>query len=145
MLRVDLEPLDLPQILPNLILSDVSDGGRAIRYRLVGTAIATAHGFDYTGKTVEELTSGSTLDFTRDLYGHIVGAALPVYSEGQFRWAGKEYRWTHRLHLPLSRQGDVVDMVLAGQFFSETRPEGTENLIAATRAQIAHDGKPALG
>lgn len=139
MLRADLEPLDLPQILPNLILSDVNDGGRAIRYRLVGTGIATAHGFDYTGKTVEELTSGSTLDFTRTLYGRIVGEVIPVYSEGHFRWAGKEYRWTHRLHLPLSRNGDIVDMVLAGQFFSETRPGGPESVIAATRAQIDHD------
>lgn len=139
MLRADLEPLELPQLLSHLILSDVGDGGRAIRYRLVGTAISTAHGFDYTGKTVEELTSGSTLEFTRALYGRIVAEAIPIYSEGHFRWAGREYRWTHRLHLPLSRDGEVVDMVLAGQFFSEKRPDGEERMIAALPAQIAHD------
>lgn len=137
--RADLEPLDLPQTLAHLILSDVGDGGHAIRYRLVGTAIATAHGFDYTGKTVEELTSGPTLDFTRNLYARIVAEAIPVYSEGHFRWAGMEYRWTRRLHLPLSRDGTAIDMVLAGQFFSARRAEGQESVIAANSAQIAHD------
>ncbi len=57
MVRADLDPIEMPRLLPNLILSDVGDGGRAIRYRLVGTDIVTAHGSDYTGKTIEELTT----------------------------------------------------------------------------------------
>jgi hypothetical protein len=139
MLRAQLEPLDIPQLLPNLILSDVGDGGRAIRYRLVGTEIAAAHGFDYTGKTIQELTSGTTLDFTQALYGHIVSAAVPVYSEGHFRWHGKEHRWTRRLHLPLSRDGSMIDMVLAGQVFEQKR-DAPERVLAARPAQIAQDG-----
>lgn len=67
MLRADLDPTAIPRLLANLILAEVADGGRAIRYRLVGTAIVEAHGFDYTGKTIEQLTDGSTLDFTRRL------------------------------------------------------------------------------
>lgn len=141
MLRADLEPLDLPQFLSHLILSDVGDSGQAIRYRLVGTAIALAHGFDYTGWTIERLTSGATLDFTRALYRHIVTEAVPVYSEGHFRWAGKEHRWTHRLHLPLSRDGGAIDMVLAGQFFTQKRPEGEERVISADPAQVENDAR----
>lgn len=139
MLRADLDPIDLPQFLSHLILSDVGDNGHAIRYRLVGTSIALAHGFDYTGWTIERLTSGATLEFTQALYRWIVTEAVPVYSEGHFRWAGKEHRWTHRLHLPLTRNGSTIDMVLAGQFFAENRPEGTERVIAASHAQIDHD------
>src|SRR5262245_15043366 len=127
MRRTDLDPMDIPHLLKHLILSDVgmTEGGApAIRYRVVGTEIVAAHGSDYTGKTVEELTSGTTLDYTRALYGMVIERAVPVYSEGRFRWAQKEHRWTKRLHLPLSRGGRVVDTVLAAQVFE---PEHTGN------------------
>jgi hypothetical protein len=136
--RERLDPVALPQLLKNLILSDVGDGGRDIRYRLVGTEIVAAHGFDYTGLTVEELTSGTTLAFTRRLYGLVVSRAVPVYSEGHFRWVDKEYQWTKRLHLPLSRGGQAVDMVLAGQFY-ETTPGQGEVLLPAEPAELAAD------
>lgn len=137
--RAALDPIEIPRLLPHLILSDVGDEGRAIRYRLVGTDIVTAHGSDYTGKTLEELTTGSTVAFTQNLYGIIVREAVPVYSEGNFRWAGKEHRWTKRLHLPLTRDGTMVDMVLAGQVFEQRGPGDAEILQPATPAEIAFD------
>ena len=137
--RAALDPLDIPQLLPNLILSDVGDGGRSIRYRLVGTDIVTAHGFDYTGKTIEQLTSSATLAFTQDLYGIIVTQGVPVYSEGNFRWAGKEHRWTKRLHLPLTRSGTEIDMVLAGQVFEMRKATTDEIFRPATPAELAAD------
>ena len=139
MLRSDLDPVAIPRLLPHLILSDVADGGRSIHYRLVGTNIVEAHGSDYTGLTVEQLTQGATLDFTRRLYGEVVSAGMPVYSEGKFRWAGKEYRWTKRLHLPLSRDGTAIDMVLAGQVFEPENASGVELLLTATAAEAARD------
>jgi hypothetical protein len=142
MMRRDLDPTDIPRLLQNLILAEVADGGRSIRYRLVGTEIVAAHGFDYTGRTVEELTRGETLDFTRRLYAMVVTRAIPVYSEGRFRWAGREHRWTKRLHLPLTRAGDEVDLVLSGQVF-EMAGTGDELLIAAEPAELAADAAAA--
>lgn len=136
--RDRLDPAAMPHLLKNLILSDVGDGGQAIRYRLVGTEIVAAHGFDYTGLTIEELTSGSTLAFARRLYGLVVRHAAPVYSEGNFRWADKEFHWTKRLHLPLSSNGQAVDMVLVGQFYEAEMGEG-ELLLLAEPAELAAD------
>lgn len=137
--RAAFEPADMPSLLKYLILAEVGDGGREIRYRVVGTEIVAAHGFDYTGWSVERLTSGATLTFTRRLYGMVVNRAVPVYSEGHFRWVDKEFHWTKRLHLPLSRNGDgQVDMVLAGQFF-DTTPEEAELLQPAEPAELAAD------
>jgi hypothetical protein len=139
MARDDLDPAAFPHLLRNLILSDVADAGRDIRYRLVGTDIVAAHGFDFTGWTVDRLTSGATLAFTRRLYGTVVSKAVPVYSEGRFRWVDKEYHWTKRLHLPLSRSGDgQVDMVLVGQFFTPSHGAG-ELLVPAQPAQLVAD------
>jgi len=83
--RAALDPVAIPGLLQNLILSDVADGGREISYRLVGTAIVEAHGFDYTGWTIQRLTSGPTLAFTQRLYGMVISRAVPVYSEGVIR------------------------------------------------------------
>lgn len=139
MARDALDPLDMPGLLKNLILADVGDEGRDICYRLVGTEIVSAHGIDYTGWTIERLTSGSTLAFTQSLYGMVVTRAVPVYSEGHFRWEEKEYRWTVRLHLPMSRRGDgEVDMVLSGQFFV-AEPGPREILCPAEPAALTLD------
>jgi hypothetical protein len=137
--RAALDPAEIPGLLKNLALAEVGDDGRAIRYRLVGTEIVAAHGFDFTGWTVERLTSGATLAFTQKLYGTVVARAVPVYSEGHFRWVDKEYHWTMRLHLPLSRDGTgEVDLVLVGQFY-EQRRGGGELVLAARPEQVAAD------
>lgn len=139
MLRRDLDPTEIPQLLKSLILADVAKGGHDIRYRLVGTEIVTAHGIDYTGKTIEELTSGTTLEFTRELYGTVVNQVIPVFSQGHFRWAGKEHCWTKRLHLPLSRTGDEIDMVLVGQVYESKSPGNREELRPARPEELKGD------
>jgi len=139
MARDDLDPTDFPTLLKNLILAEVGDAGREIRYRLVGTEIAAAHGYDFTGWTIEQLTSGPTMAFAQQLYGKVVENVAPVYSEGRFRWQDKEFHWTKRLHLPMSMNGDdTVDLVLLGQFFEMTRKE-EELLITAQPEEIAAD------
>jgi len=139
MARDDLDPTDFPALLKNLILAEVGDAGREIRYRLVGTEIAAAHGYDFTGWTIEQLTTGPTLAFTQQLYGKVVENVAPVYSEGHFRWKDKEFHWTKRLHLPMSVSGDaLVDLVLVGQFFELTRKE-KELLVPARPEEIAAD------
>lgn len=139
MLREDFDPADLPRLLKHLILADVADGGRSIRYRVVGTEIVAAHGLDYTGLTVQELTGGATLEYTYTLYGRVIADRLPVYSEGRFRWSDREYRLTRRLHLPLSRTGEEVDMVLAGQVFDSDRAGKDEVMVPALPAEVAAD------
>jgi hypothetical protein len=137
--RARLDPVDIPQLLRFLILADVGDGGRQIRYRLVGTEIVAAHGMDYTGLTVQQLTAGPTLDYTYRLYGPVVRDALPVYSEGRFRWADREYRRTKRLHLPLTRGGTEVDMAVVMQVFEQDDGDAGELLVAARPDELAAD------
>ncbi|HEY9568631.1 MAG TPA: PAS domain-containing protein [Thalassobaculum sp.] len=137
--RADFDPADLLRLLKFLILADVGDAGRAIRYRVVGTEIVAAYGVDYTGWTIQQLTSGPTLDYTYTLYGAVVGGRLPVYSEGRFRWFEREYRLTRRLHLPLSRGGAEVDMVLAAQVFDVEQPGRDELLVPARPDEVAAD------
>jgi hypothetical protein len=137
--RASLDPVDIPQLLRFLILSEVGDDARSIRYRLVGTEIVAAHGMDYTGMTVQELTHGATLAYTYRLYEPVVTRGLPVYSEGRFRWPDRDFRLTKRLHLPLTRNSRTIDMVLSGQVFEADAGNVLETLEIATRDELATD------
>lgn len=64
--RRDIDPMDIPTLLPNLVLLDVED--RDFRFRLVGETIATRYASRLKGKSIGELMSGSNLDET--LYEH---------------------------------------------------------------------------
>src|SRR5258708_20353959 len=46
-LRAAVDPLDIPNLLPHLMLTEPIDGGADSRYRLVGTARVEAAGLDF--------------------------------------------------------------------------------------------------
>lgn len=137
--RAALDPAAMPRLLKHLALADVADGGQSIRYRLVGTELVVAHGFDFTGAQIEQLADGDDLAFAHALYSLVVTRAVPAYSEGTFRWVDKKFHWTKRLHLPLSREGDGrVDQVLVGQFYEAEQGVG-ELVLPARPEEVAAD------
>jgi hypothetical protein len=53
--RISLDPVNLKQLLANLIISDVEHDPFRVRYRLVGTNVVSAVGLDFTGRYLDEL------------------------------------------------------------------------------------------
>ncbi len=53
--RKDIEPTEIPDLLANVVLVDVTQDPLDFRYRLIGTAIVERIAFDYTGKHFTEL------------------------------------------------------------------------------------------
>ena len=64
--RDDVEPLDIAQLLENIVLLDVEE--RDFRFRLVGETVATRYAVRLKGKTIGQLMDGTSLDET--LYEH---------------------------------------------------------------------------
>jgi len=115
--RADIDPVDLRAILPFLILVDVLEDGR-FRYRLFGTANATAAGRDATGLTVEEfLPRADYAAYIAGLYAEAARERVPVYAESDYLGRPDAVRRAKRLMLPLSADGRRVDIVLCGQVF----------------------------
>jgi len=140
--RADIDPVDMPRAaLPYIVLAEVGEGGNQIRYRLVGTAIVSEWGGDFTGKYIEEITDGTYLEFVRGLFIDVMTHRCAVLSESTFRWDIGKIVGAHRLYMPLASDGETVDMVLIGQTFSrgEDRPDVPRKLIEAT------DGHTELG
>lgn len=115
--RADIDPADIPQLLPYLLLTDLLDDGR-YRFRLVGTEVERSFGAPMTGRTLEELMSGDYLAFMRSLYRKVIAEKRPIYSTSRYSGSdGDSPLFTKRVMMPLSSDGLVVDMVISAQVF----------------------------
>jgi hypothetical protein len=96
-------------------------GAALYRYRLIGTEIATAMGVKATGRLVHEmLLDDGYRAYVLDLYDTVVRERRALYTENVFLSPhhGVTERNTKRVMLPLSVDGEIVNMVLVAQIFS---------------------------
>lgn len=126
--RADIDPIEIPRLLPHLMLVDVLDGGARFRYRLAGTEIESRFGCSMVGRHVDEMMRGRYSDYIHGLYRDLLATRRALYSESAYGGGDGSPLYTRRLMLPLSGDGRAVDMVLAGQIFSY-RAAGRETVL----------------
>jgi hypothetical protein len=131
--RRDIDPADIPKLLPHLLLVEILDG--RYRYRVCGTEVERHFGCSMGGKCVDELMRGEYLAYINSLYERLIATCAPVYSESAYanaetgRAGGHSVFRTKRLMLPLSSDGDAVDMALVGQVFFSNRGAGEQTVL----------------
>lgn len=117
--RRDIDPIDIPKLLPDVMLVDVEPDGR-YRYRLIGTENTQAHGMKATGRYLDEVLPGPEYrNHVLALYDESVREKRALYSECLFlspeRLAPE--RHTKVLFMPLSEDGETVNIVFVLQIF----------------------------
>lgn len=117
--RADIEPTEIPRLLEHVALVDVEYDPFRLRFRLVGTHITQAVDRDSTGRYFEDVYHGQILKNMVQLYSVAVHAKKPVRHLSRAIHAGKDYRHYESVHLPLSEDGETVNMILAGLAFFE--------------------------
>ncbi len=113
--RRDIEPGEIPRLLPNLQLIDVQ--GDQFRYRLIGTALVEAFGRDYTGTYAHELFPGPRGDFVRALYRSVRDSGRPLFSRNRYLTTRDVDLIANRLYMPLSEDDHSVGMLLGAFSF----------------------------
>jgi len=114
--RADLDPLEIPTLLPIIGLVDVLDGGARFRYRLIGTEIVDVGGHDPTGRFLDEvLPDSGYADYLIGMFREVTRERRPLYGESDFRGQSRIECRVRRLLMPLSRDGRAVDMIFGGQ------------------------------
>jgi hypothetical protein len=115
--RDALDPVDIPHLLANLMLIDVQHAPFDLRYRLVGTALVEHIGRDTTGMRVEDGYLGD--DWPRILsdYEAAVFEARPVFTRNDIVGHDDRRYIYERLLLPLSSDGESVDMLIGAAVF----------------------------
>lgn len=109
--RADIDPVEIPSYLPNVILVDVTRDPLDFRYRLVGTDIVQKRGHDPTGKRVAEGFFGSSAEFVLGNYTYVVENRTVQFADTPFVEPRGWYVYFERLFMPLSGDGENVDMI----------------------------------
>jgi hypothetical protein len=115
--RADLDPVDLPFALGHLLLMDViGPPPWRFRYRLIGSALTQRAGRDLTGRMVEEIPEPEYRASVVAWHGAVVEARAP---QRNLTRRVIDARWQHYelLTLPLSSDGETVDMTLTGLYY----------------------------
>lgn len=86
----DVDPADLPHLLPSLVMAEYSDTPFRVRYRLVGTTHVHYSGEDFTDRFLDEL-GWSEKDLVAKLHETMCRTRAPVFGR---------YQWDFREHLP---------------------------------------------
>lgn len=112
--RKDIDPVAIPRLLPNIWLIDVVPPVPRFRYRLVGTAVVEARGYDQTGSFFDlEVPEFSRTQAFADLHRAMAGE--PSWRRGD---PDKTHRLNNiynieRIFLPLANDGRLVNIVMA--------------------------------
>lgn len=108
--RQHIDPVDIPNLLPNIWLIDVYRDPYRFRFRLLGTQVVDYAGEDNTGKWFDERMP----DFDPTVFIDVVENKLPSWSRGRSAMRPeKNYYELERVRFPLATDGETVDMILA--------------------------------
>jgi len=111
--RRHVDPLEIPDLLPYVMLVDVvraPDQPPRYRIRLAGSEVVKIQGSDATGKFVEQvLTQGPEIIAG---YAEILANRQPQYRSGEVATAGRDHVFYERMAFPLAGDGETVDMLI---------------------------------
>jgi hypothetical protein len=120
--RRDIDPTEIPKLLPHIRLTEILDGCTRFRYRLVGTAIVEAYGAGFTGKFTDELYSGERKAYVEGNYHLIHARKRPMFLRSRYVTLKGYDIIANRLMAPLSSNGVDVNMVIAALTFGYDSP-----------------------
>src|ERR1700722_17602796 len=113
--RADIDPLEFRKQLPHVMLYNAEGLGGAYTIRLVGGAIVQFVGRNFTGKPAgSEMQPAAAVAMTRLLDAVVIGRTAKFRTGRAFWWQEKSYRAYEAAFMPLSADGQSVNMIFAG-------------------------------
>ncbi len=123
--RADIDPVEMKAHLGWIVLADVLPDGADFRLRLVGTLVTDYFLRDGTGRTIKESfaeADPAVTDSVLAAFRTVVRERVPLRSFGRAGWLGQEFLDFDLLLLPLSADGEHVDIVM-GAFTFDVRKQ----------------------
>lgn len=121
--RKDIDPTEIPELLPYVVLVDVIEGGRDFRYRLLGTHVVDSVGFEFTGQLVSEFMRGREGVLRAEDYHMVIERRAPRHGGGDLIGSGRDLMHCERLLCPLSGDGETIDMIFGGMVLRRDRDQ----------------------
>jgi hypothetical protein len=119
--RADIDPVDIPSLLPYIVLVETAETLGDFRYRLCGTEFCRGFEGERTGVRFADLPRIENYDQVYEGYWRTYEEKAARYFHGQIVSPTRDFVKYSRLTLPLSTDGEWVDMILGGfVFFYDT-------------------------
>lgn len=117
--RRDIDPLTHRALVGDMLLIDVLMSPLRFRFRLHGTRLAERAGYDMTGRPADEMPIDDNRDVLLARFFSLVENRRPEY--GNHDRIVTDRRWRYEvLWLPLSDDGETVDMLLGALRYRDT-------------------------
>lgn len=113
--RRHIDPLEIPSLLPYVMLIDVDsrNSGLRFRFRLIGTAFVKALGKEMTGQWFDEALRPDHMSQVSAICAAVVGGQQPRHWRIGNPVPGSKYAIFDCAMFPLSGDGLIVDMLFA--------------------------------
>ncbi len=110
--RYDIDPVDIPHLLPGLSLLDAGENLDELRYRLAGTRVREIYGTEITGRAVFESGLQHKRDYWRSVYQKVIGERTAMQGAVRGPVSGREHLLLVWMRLPLIGASGTVERVL---------------------------------
>ena len=110
--RVDIEPAEIIDFLPFVMLIDVVSDPTDFRYRLIGTAVVEISKSDMTGRKFSELAGKGPESIVWDNCSQVIASRAPFSRSAPYVGPAERLWNCENLLLPLSADGESVNMIL---------------------------------
>jgi hypothetical protein len=112
--RRDIDPVEIPKLLPHVQLTEICMEPFAVRHRLVGTALMDIYGHDYTGAYLSREDEGDDgYDYDVDVYRRLWRDKVPVFGRDNVYIRGRRHIMYEWVELPLVDHSGSVTMSFA--------------------------------
>lgn len=136
--RADIRPSELREHLGWVLMIEALPGLTDFRYKLIGTLVTNYFLTDATGKTVREAFAEHgpvAIKAVQALLRRTVREKRPIRAFGDANWIAPGFEEFDAIYLPLSDDGETVNMILHGFVFD--RPK----VMMAREIARAHGGE----
>jgi hypothetical protein len=116
--RADIRPAEIKPLLADVMIWNVGEGAGSYTIRLVGENIVRFVGRNNTGESATRGMPDEAAAMMNNVLSLVVETRSPRFRAGKAYWLQeKSYRDFEVCYLPLSTDGEAVDMILGGVKF----------------------------
>jgi hypothetical protein len=109
--RDDIDPLEIPGLLPIALLADVA--GTRARIRLLGTEATAAYGAECRGTLLDDIELGDFTSASTKILSMVLVSRKPAAAAGAFE-SGRELNRVEMVLTPLSYDGHAISHIFGG-------------------------------
>lgn len=116
--RADVDPGKIPKLLPHILMYTVGPGG-GYTIRLIGEEVVSFAGRNATGQPAGSALPPRAAEILIKILDEVTTERVPKFRAGKAHWQpDKSHRDFEACFLPLSANGEAVDIILCGITFS---------------------------